>query len=325
MSSSAQDVVLHWFPGSPYCQKIIWILNYKKVDYMTVQINRLEPRPLRRPLDGGYRKTPILQIGNHIYCDTKSIIPALENQFPEPSLCPKLTTNPDVSSEALARGLTVWLDSHLFTAIFSQIPIQTFTTDVLKDRSELVGYQLDAKAMIAAAPFMKATILSEFRIAESILAEKTWVLDTDTPSLVDFSLAMMTFFCKNVAGEDWIQSKLKRLYEHMNRIMSVFTDTMQEARPQITEMEALEILKRHESDTLPRDFEVNDSTLPIELGQLVSVTPLDTGKIPAFGRLIRSTIDETVISHKNAEHNTTSIIHFPVTGFIVVPTKPQVN
>ncbi|GAN09557.1 glutathione S-transferase [Mucor ambiguus] len=325
MSSTAQDVVLHWFPGSPYCQKIIWVLNYKKVDYKTALINRLEPRPLRRPLDGGYRKSPILQIGNHVYCDTKSIIPALEKQFPEPSLHPKLTTNPNVSSEALARGLTIWLDSHLFTTIFSQIPIQTFTADVLKDRSDLVGYQLDSEAMTAAAPFMKAAILSELRVAESILAEKAWVLDTNTPSLVDFSLAMMVFFCKNVVGEDWVQSNLKRLHEHMNRIMSVSSDIMEETRSKITELEAIDILKHHESDALPRDFEVHESVLPIELGQLVAVTPLDTGKVPAIGKLMRSTIDETVISHKNAEFNTTSITHFPTIGFIVVPAKPQAN
>lgn len=244
--------------------------------------------------------------------------------FPEPSLHPKLTTNPNVSSEALSKGLTVWLDSHLFTTIFSQIPIQNFTADVLKDRSELVGYQLDAEAMTAAAPFMKSVILSEFSVADSILADKTWVLDTDTPSLVDFSLAMMTFFCKNVVGEDWIQSNLKRLYEHLNRITAVSSDgTVEEgARPKITEEEALEILKRYGSDALPKNFEVHDSILPIELGQLVSVTPLDTGKVPATGRLIRSTVDETVISHESVDHGTTSIIHFPAIGFIVVPLKP---
>lgn len=217
------------------------------------------------------------------------------------------------------------MDSNTFTSIFSQIPIQTFTADVLKDRSDLVGYQLNAEAMTAAAPFMRATVLSELCVAESILAGKTWVLDTDTPSLVDFSLAMMTLFCKNVVGKDWVQSNLNGLYGHMHRVMGVSSGTMEEARPEITEIEALEILRRHKSDTLPKGFEIHDSILPIELGQLVSVTPLDTGKVPAIGRLIRSTVDETVISHKSDDHKTTSIIHFPTIGFIVVPAKPQVN
>lgn len=70
----------HWYPESPFSQKVAWILNYKKIDYKVVLINRCEPRPLRRPLDGGYRKTPILQIGNHVYCDTKTIFLALEKQ-----------------------------------------------------------------------------------------------------------------------------------------------------------------------------------------------------------------------------------------------------
>lgn len=68
----------HFYRESPFSQKLSWLLNFKKVEYKVVTVPRLEPRPLRRPLDGGYRKTPILQIGNHVYCDTKAAILALE-------------------------------------------------------------------------------------------------------------------------------------------------------------------------------------------------------------------------------------------------------
>lgn len=56
------------------------MLNYKKVDYKTVTISPIEPRPNRRPLDGGYRKAPVLQIGNHVYCDSKCILNELERR-----------------------------------------------------------------------------------------------------------------------------------------------------------------------------------------------------------------------------------------------------
>jgi hypothetical protein len=41
----------------------------------------VEPRPARRPLDAGYRKTPILQIKNHVYCDSKAIIHEIEKRY----------------------------------------------------------------------------------------------------------------------------------------------------------------------------------------------------------------------------------------------------
>lgn len=236
---------------------------------------------------------------------------------------PKLTTSPDVSSEALARGLTVWMDNTLFSNVVSQIPLKAFDETFIKDRNDLVGGRFNVDVMTAAAPFMKATLKAEFNVAESILGDKTWVLDTETPSLVDFSLSMMTFFCLNLVGEKWVQSNLKSLYEHMARVMGSSNWDATESRPKLTEEEAIEVLKRHESDALTEDFEVHDSILPIELGQLVSVTPLDTGKIPVTGTLIRSTVEETVISYKNTEHNTTSIIHFPTIGFIAVPAQPQ--
>ncbi|CAO0791203.1 unnamed protein product [Mucor circinelloides] len=62
MSTVSQDIILYWFPGSPQCQKIYWILNYKKVDYKALLINRLEPHLLCRPLDGGYRKPPTCKL-----------------------------------------------------------------------------------------------------------------------------------------------------------------------------------------------------------------------------------------------------------------------
>lgn len=38
------------------------------------------------PLTGGYRKTPVLQIGADIYCDTALIVDVLEKLYPERSL-----------------------------------------------------------------------------------------------------------------------------------------------------------------------------------------------------------------------------------------------
>ena len=39
-------------------------------------------------LTGGYSKTPVLQIGADIYCDTKRIADELETRFPQPTLYP---------------------------------------------------------------------------------------------------------------------------------------------------------------------------------------------------------------------------------------------
>ncbi|KAG1122835.1 hypothetical protein G6F42_011105 [Rhizopus arrhizus] len=77
---SNPQFILHWYPNSPFAQKVAWALQYKNVDFKLVMISPIEPRPLRRPLDAGYRKTPVLQIGNHTYCDSKVIFAELEKR-----------------------------------------------------------------------------------------------------------------------------------------------------------------------------------------------------------------------------------------------------
>src|SRR5438046_1800831 len=47
------------------------------------------PKPDLIALTGGYRKTPVLQIGSDIYCDTKVMVRVLDRIRPEPPLMPK--------------------------------------------------------------------------------------------------------------------------------------------------------------------------------------------------------------------------------------------
>ncbi|OBZ91075.1 hypothetical protein A0J61_00874 [Choanephora cucurbitarum] len=315
--SNSEDIVLFWYPYSPFAQKIGWILNYKKVEYKTVLIDVMEPRPKRRPFDGGYRKTPVLQVGQHTFCDTKTIIAEIEKLFPEPSLYPK-TSNGN-SSESLCRGLNLWLDNTVFNSAVTQLPIKTLPENFVADRSAMLGRPLDAEKIAAAAPFLKTEVAAQFHVLEQILGQKKWLLDTELPSSVDFSSAMMVFFLVNLIGEEWVKNNLKVMFEHMNKVLAISNWDQIEKRPSLTEDEAIEGLKRYATAEVPEEFKVHSSVLPIQLGQQVVVMPLDTGKVPIIGTLVRSTVDETVILYKDPTYETTSVIHFPTLGFIVMP------
>ena len=87
--ASAHPVILHRFPQSPFSEKIRLIFGLKGVAWTSVLISRIMPRPDLMPLTGGYRRTPVMQIGADIYCDTQCIIRELERRFPEPTLFPE--------------------------------------------------------------------------------------------------------------------------------------------------------------------------------------------------------------------------------------------
>jgi glutathione S-transferase len=101
------DLILHHYPTSPFAEKIRLVLGYKKLAWKSVIIPMIMPKPDVVALTGGYRKTPVLQIGADIYCDTALICDVLEHLQPEPSLYPE-------PSKGMGRTLAQWADTTLF-------------------------------------------------------------------------------------------------------------------------------------------------------------------------------------------------------------------
>ena len=70
------DLILHHYPTSPFAEKVRLVLGYKNLAWKSVVIPQIMPKPDLQALTGGYRKTPVLQIGADIYCDTALIADA---------------------------------------------------------------------------------------------------------------------------------------------------------------------------------------------------------------------------------------------------------
>ena len=65
------ELILHNYDFSNYAEKARLALGYKGLSWRSVTIPPVAPKPELTPLTGGYRRTPVLQIGADIYCDTK--------------------------------------------------------------------------------------------------------------------------------------------------------------------------------------------------------------------------------------------------------------
>ena len=82
------EAILHHYPMSPFAEKARLMLGYKRLPWCSVIIPPVMPKPDVVSLTGGYRKTPILQIGADVYCDTALIARVLEARQPTPTLYP---------------------------------------------------------------------------------------------------------------------------------------------------------------------------------------------------------------------------------------------
>ena len=95
------DIILHHYETSPYSEKVRLGLGLKGLAWASVEIPIIMPKPDLTALTGGYRKTPVLQIGADIYCDSQLIMRELERRYPSPSFYPA------------GRGTTAALDDDL--------------------------------------------------------------------------------------------------------------------------------------------------------------------------------------------------------------------
>src|SRR6185295_14804638 len=74
------DIILHHYDTSPYAEKVRTGLGLKGLAWASVELPQIMPKPNLTALTGGYRKTPVLQIGADIYCDSQLIMRELERR-----------------------------------------------------------------------------------------------------------------------------------------------------------------------------------------------------------------------------------------------------
>ena len=170
--ATEHPIILHHFPQSPFSEKIRLIFGLKKIAWTSVVITRIMPRPDLMPMTGGYRRTPVMQIGADIYCDTQCIIRELERRFPEPTLFPE-------ACRGLASATAMWTDKAFFQStvnlVFGTLADKV-PQEFIADREKLRGAKFDIAAMTAAIPQMRDQFRANLQWIEAQLADgRSWM------------------------------------------------------------------------------------------------------------------------------------------------------
>ncbi len=184
------DLILHHYDSSPFSEKIRLILGWKQLAWSSVTVPRILPKPDAVALTGGYRKTPFLQIGSHIYCDTALICDVLEHLQPEPALYP-------ATHKGLARVVAQWADERLFWAAMSynfqpKGIAQVFGGGTPEQWGPLAKVFGEDRARMrtavprAPAPDAAAAYRSYLRRLSDMLHEQRYLLG-DAPCVADFA------------------------------------------------------------------------------------------------------------------------------------------
>jgi glutathione S-transferase len=298
------DMILHHFPTSPFSEKVRIAFGIKGLAWKSVSIPVIMPKPDLIPLTGGYRKTPVLQIGADIYCDTQLIMREIERRAPEPSLYPAHT-------RGVADGLGWWAERSLFGVAVAVLFAKTgahLPQEFRDDRAKFSGRNFDPQAMKAAEPMMLDTFRAQLHWLETTLADSKPFFFGAQPSAADCGLYHMIWFVRS--GRPEIIAEFPNVVAWADRLAAVGHGTP----TAIEGTDALAIAKAAEP-AAPASTDARDLHGRV-LGQQVSVTPDDTGKDPVSGELVAIAVDEIAIRRHDPRVGDV-VVHFPRAGFVV--------
>ena len=82
-------LILHQYDISPFSQKAQKMMGLKGLDWLSVEMPLIAPKPDVEALTGGYRGTPILQVGADVFIDNWMNARALDSRAPAAPLNPR--------------------------------------------------------------------------------------------------------------------------------------------------------------------------------------------------------------------------------------------
>ena len=310
--AEAYPIILHHFEKSPFSEKVRVVFGIKKIAWTSVLIPRIMPRPDLMPMTGGYRRTPTLQIGADVYCDTQIIIRELERRFPRPALLPQ-------ENAGLPWALGMWSDRAFFqntvNLVFGTLADQV-PKEFREDREQLRGQKFDVDAMKAAIPQMRDQLRAHLDWIENQLHDgRAWLLGQQ-PGLADVNAYMNIWYVRtNLPGAAKLFEGFPKTLAWEARVKGLGHGTRER---ELTSAEALDIARKATPET-PTAEDAGDLN-GRKPGDRVQVTPDDYGKIPVEGTIVSLSAQHIAIWRED-ERAGEVVVHFPRAGFLVTPVS----
>lgn len=324
--SEPTSVVIYRYDASPFSVKVDNVLLLKNVPHHKVNVASLLPRPEITELLGlGYRRIPVLAIGNDVYCDTSLICSTLERRFPATkgygTIFPPKKQGGSPDTTLIKIYTKSYVDNVVFPLAPPLLPWEKFPEAFIKDRSSMMG-PISVPAMATARRRCLNLLSAHLALAEEQLRDgREWLFDTTSPSLADIALHVVYSWVKSfrmpeaqaLFDEEKFSNVIKWLSRMNNHVDALRT---QFDVPRIKGEEAARAISvsPHEPYDIVGFDAADGARLGFQMGDFVSIAPDDTArKFPAVGKLVGLSLEEFVIETKGKF----GIIrcHFPRIGY----------
>ena len=305
------DIILHHYDLSPFSEKIRLAMGHKALDWKSVIVEAVPPRPHLDLLTGGYRRLPVMQVGADVFCDTEVIFRALERIRPAPTLYPQ--------GEGIAKALSLWWDRATWKPAIGVLVAhigEHLPPEFLEDRkANYLGYDISKAAMEPMLPAYVQQLTAYAEWLSSMLDENGPFLTGDSLSAADLTCHHSLWLLRANAGADEIDAQLhlgSDVTDWMARVAAVGHGT----KTDMTSEDALAAAKGADPD--PAHLPEGQDPSGIDIGTRVTVTPDDNARVPVEGIMVAANTQKVVVAVENSETGTLHV-HFPRAGFETLP------
>ena len=299
------DLILHHYDLSPYAEKVRLMFGLKALAWRSVIQPMILPKPDLIPLTGGYRRTPVLQIGADIYCDTARIAVELDRRQPQPTLFPP-------GHDGLGWMLSMWAERVLFwpTARYvTGVNSDALPPEFHADRAAMRGHAPPTGAQLkAAAPHNRAQMEIQFRWLETLLADGRAFLLGAAPGLGDLSVYQRLWWLGAFGGD---RPELAP-YPAIRRWMDRCAGFGHGDRRELAAGDALAIARSAEPAALPAAPPPEGGDPPI--GAHVTIITEEHGPDPVTGELVFRSADRVSLRRDTPDLGVLHV-HFPRLGY----------
>ncbi len=320
------DLILHHYANSPFSEKIRLVLGLKQLAWKSVFIPPIMPKPDVLALTGGYRKTPFLQIGADMYCDSALICDVLEHLEPSPTLYPE-------PEKGLSRILAQWADSTLFWAAMAynlqpKGAAEMFASappDAAKAFAEDRGKMTGSGMTRLRPPDATAAYKSYLRRLSDMLDDKPFLLGEE-PCVADLSAYHPLWYTRRIAAVKGILDLTPAVGDWMDRVAEIGHGKSEKFRSE----EAVALAKKSSPAELAEEEEpaqaggapvvladnVFQDEHGIPLGSRVTIRAETFGPEETEGELLAATRMHYTLRRQDDRAGTVHV-HFPRIGYVL--------
>ena len=228
------SLILHHYDEAPFAEKIRLIFGIKNLAWQSVIQPAALPKPQLVPLTGGYRRTPVMQIGADIYCDTQLIADVLEREFPEPSIFPDGNAGLGYALGSWAHGPYVVTSVALYMG--SEDPFAgavNLPSHFFEDRKKMWKTQFDTDALGPQLPGLRAQLDAHTDFINLQLADGRAFLTGAKPGLVDLHAMWDPWFLERFAPKEAARAygRFPKIAAWLARLAAIGQGTRTELAP----------------------------------------------------------------------------------------------